>query len=162
MEYIPTGDKKYYRYDIVEANAAEAILPCNLYADDLAHFNRNFTAIRLFKEQIKDKDDGKGQHDHKKVKATKDRNDDISKNEDNTKDGAETSSLVSKSSKTIMTGATPNLFERSRATRHMKCIGEKLDIEVQAAEAELKVQRKVEESQRSKFYKISTTNLSSN
>ena len=36
----------------------------------------------------------------------------------------------------------------------MKCIGEELDIEVQAAEAELKMQRKVEESQRSEFYKI--------
>ena len=94
--------------------------------------------------------DKKDVHSNEKNTSTQQNND------NDNRDVRTSSSLISKHSKnskaTMMTSPAGGLFERSRATKHMECIGEDLDIEVQAANADKDVQRRVEESQRSEYF----------
>ena len=60
-EDIPIEQTKHNRYNIELVNASAAILPGNLYAHDMVYLNRNFAAIRLFKEKAIDEKEGKHQ-----------------------------------------------------------------------------------------------------
>ena len=56
-EDIYTGGRESKRYTFETVDAAEAIFPSRLYADDQVFLNRDFTAVRLFKDHAKKKDE---------------------------------------------------------------------------------------------------------
>ena len=54
---IYVGEREPKRYTFETVDAAEAIFPSRLYADDQVFLNRDFTAVRLFKDHAKKKDE---------------------------------------------------------------------------------------------------------
>ena len=144
MEYIPAGDRIDHRYDFESVDVTNVLLPSDLYAEDFVYLNRDIAAIRLFKEEVHKTEKGRKSKKGKKETKDKDRKliERVEKKEDKKRNYEGTPSIYS---------ATPiqgKLFERSRATKHMECIGEELDIEAQAAKHDENAQLKVQMSKR--------------